>query len=92
MITNTLNVQDSIMNKIEDNENKFNSSQDKWSDLGSVLSIFGAKQEKDSIILEWDSPDISQFESLTQIMSKLINRTLFGSYSRTRKRWSIRAV
>lgn len=92
MINKTINVQDSIMNNLLDNENKFNNSQDKWSQLGNVLSLFGAKQEKDNIILEWDSPDVTQFESLTQIMSKLINRNLFGSYSRARKRWSIRVA
>ncbi|OLS26650.1 MAG: hypothetical protein HeimC3_07520 [Candidatus Heimdallarchaeota archaeon LC_3] len=92
MINNIINVQDSIMNKLMDNENKFNLSQDKWSYLGSLLSLFGAKQEKDKIVLEWDSPDVTQFESLTKIMSKLINRNLFGSYSRARKRWLIRVV
>ncbi len=72
------------------NRNK-NSSTSNWSNLCNILSAFNVESNKDKLILNWDNPEVDQFEFIRELFSKLTETTVSGSYDGYSKTWVVKA-
>ncbi|OLS23408.1 MAG: hypothetical protein HeimC3_24830 [Candidatus Heimdallarchaeota archaeon LC_3] len=72
------------------NRNK-NSSTSNWSNLCNILNAFNVESNKDKLILNWDNPEVDQFEFIRELFSKLTETTVSGSYDGYSKTWVVKA-
>ena len=62
-----------------------------WMHLCNLLGTFGVESNKNELNLNWDSPDTNQFEFLQNLMSKITNNKITGSYDEYSGNWLVKA-
>ncbi|MHA1992047.1 MAG: hypothetical protein ACW98A_13835 [Candidatus Hodarchaeales archaeon] len=70
---------------------KRSSIQQNWMHLCNLLGAFGVDNKQNELTLNWNSPDTNQFEFLQNLMCKITNNNVKGSYDEFTGNWQVKA-